>query len=540
MTKKIYLLITLTLAVNACFAQSAFSWAVTAGGSLPDVSKNIATDAQGNSYITGDFRSAAIAFGATTFTSPGTTGHMYLAKYDASGNALWSINAAGPQNYGLAVATDNTGNVYLAGNFSNSITIGSSTLHSGGALDIFLAKFDGAGNLLWLKRAGGAGPDFPAAITTDHSGNVYMCGRFSMYPLVAGTFTVHNHGQFDVFVARFDTSGNAMWLNGLGDSMPEDATDIAVDISGNVYVGGNFESDSLTSDTFMVKNMGPAYQDLFLAKYDNNGIMLWLKGGGGSNSESISSIATFSNSVYVCGQFGSTVLSMGTFTLSNNGFGNMFVAKYDADGNVMWAKKEGGSRYDQANCITTDAMGHIFVGGAYSSTAITLGGYSYGNAGNYDMSLVEYDGSGATLWWGVAGGPGDDFLNSAGASNTDIYITGNYTSASLKIAAGTFVNAGGDDIFVAKLSQQFTGIPGTGMVKNEINIYPNPCSGMATVQCAQIKNGDIKIFDLTGSLIYAGRMDGRVDLDLTGLSRGIYLVQVRNDNQVMNQRLVKE
>lgn len=162
-------------------------------------------DSGGNAYLSGYFY-GQVTFGPHTLNSYGSS-DVYTAKLDPSGNWLWAVQAGGLfADYGLGIALDNTGNVYLTGDFIGTAVFGTHSLTSSGQQDIFAAKLDSAGNWLWVIQAGGAGYEKGRDIVVDNLGVAYLTGWFSS----AGNFGSHpvtpNGTLDDIFVAKLGTA----------------------------------------------------------------------------------------------------------------------------------------------------------------------------------------------------------------------------------------------------------------------------------------------------------------------------------------------
>jgi len=158
LTSILFLMAALSLSNSTTHAQPAnFLWVEQAGGTDIDIGRAIATDGSGNSIVTGEFSGTA-TFGDTTLTSDGSN-DIFIAKYDGDGNFLWVEQAGGTDiDIGRAIATDGSGNSIVTGEFRGTATFGDTTLTSvGSSFDIFIAKYDGDGNFLWVVQAGGLG-----------------------------------------------------------------------------------------------------------------------------------------------------------------------------------------------------------------------------------------------------------------------------------------------------------------------------------------------------------------------------------------------
>ncbi len=212
----------LFITIMNCKAQT-FPWAKNAIQSGSAEGFGVCTDPSGNVYITGEF-SGSIKFGVYTLTNGAGAGSLFLTKYDNSGNVLWAKNANGVSTYGpiaYAVSTDAAGNVFVTG-ISNSpyITFGTYTLTNSGNYDLFLAKYDSNGNFLWAKSAIGSGDEGGASVSCDASGNSFITGDFTSPTLVFGSYTLTNMGSNDIYLAKYDPNGNVLWAKKVQEELP--------------------------------------------------------------------------------------------------------------------------------------------------------------------------------------------------------------------------------------------------------------------------------------------------------------------------------
>ncbi|MCK9583930.1 MAG: T9SS type A sorting domain-containing protein [Candidatus Cloacimonetes bacterium] len=175
-------------------------WAIGTGGTGNDYAQAIATDADKNSYVTGEFEDTA-CFGNTNLTSSGGN-DIFVTKLDTSGNWIWASGAGGTgADSGKAIAIDSEGNCYVSGSFEGTISFGSISLTSSGYEDIFIAKLDTNGNWLWASGAGGTLYEGAYSIAIDGEGNCYVCGYF--YGTTSfNNISLDSSGISDIFVAK--------------------------------------------------------------------------------------------------------------------------------------------------------------------------------------------------------------------------------------------------------------------------------------------------------------------------------------------------
>jgi hypothetical protein len=256
-----------------------FVWAKQLVGTGTNGASAITDGPSGKIYLTGTFE-GTVDFdpGATTYSLTATGIYdTYMLQLDASGNFGWAkqIGGAGEQSCGYSLATDATGNIYTAGTFSGMTDMdpgaGVQNVTSAGISDVFLNKLSSTGVFLWAKTIGGTGEDYAFGIATDAGNNPYITGNFQSvvdFDPGVGTYTMSAVGDFDLFISRFDASGNMVWTTGYGGSFSEVyGYGIHVDASSNVYATGSFnlmEDFDPTAATYTLSSVG--YTDAFTLK----------------------------------------------------------------------------------------------------------------------------------------------------------------------------------------------------------------------------------------------------------------------------------
>ncbi|HWH70371.1 MAG TPA: SBBP repeat-containing protein, partial [Candidatus Sulfotelmatobacter sp.] len=266
-----------------------FLWSRGGGTRGTGAGRSVVTDAAGHVYQVGYFSGTA-TFGTSNLVCTGT--HFFVARYDAAGELVWVRQGGGAgEARANGVALDAVGNVLVTGSFTGVADFGGVTLTSAGLEDVFTAKYDPAGNLLWARRFGDFGSDQANGVAADGSGNVWVTGSFN-YTVTFGTTSLTSYGGKDVFVAMYDGSGNAVWAKRAGGTEADEAQAVGVDSAGNCYIAGYFY-DVAYFDTETVTVMAQVNKtsDLFVAKYRGDGSLVWVRQAGGVWSESANALA---------------------------------------------------------------------------------------------------------------------------------------------------------------------------------------------------------------------------------------------------------
>ncbi len=195
-------------------------------------------------------------------------------------------------------------------------------------------------------------------IAHDAAGNVYVTGSFRGN-ITLGTIQLSNTSGFYIrYLAKYDSAGNLVWAQKIDGS---DGIRISVDGSGNIYVSGYFnETINFNSASQLTSEGG---YDMFVAKYNTNGIIQWVKqiSGTGDQFDYGIGIDVIGN-MYVLGTFkGSTVFDATATLYSNAGSTDLFIAKYDVDGTFVWVKPIGGANDEDPRSLTVDASGNVYI-----------------------------------------------------------------------------------------------------------------------------------------------------------------------------------
>ncbi|PAW88952.1 MAG: hypothetical protein B9S26_10245, partial [Opitutia bacterium Tous-C4FEB] len=440
--------VTATNSVGAGSASSASSAIAPTAGSLAGVTfsndgsssaevKATAVDAAGNIYLAGYFNygdATSFSIGGVTLPKIGLQ-DAWVAKLDSTRTVVWAKNFGGSGAYvsGSGIAVDTAGNVYLGGRFE-SANLTTPALTKIGEYDAFALKLDSSGTTIWAKNFGGSGAYVtPSGIAVDTIGNVYLVGSFFDQSLTTPLLT--KLGTVDAFAIKLDSSGTRTWARNYGGGGASvTGSGIAVDGSGNVYLGGYFSSANL--GTPALTKLGT--RDAFALKLDSIGTTTWARNYGGSGaSVTGSGIAVDgSGNVYLGGEF--RLANLTTPALTKLGTRDAFALKLDSSGTTTWAKNYGGSGASAfGKGIAVDGSGNIYLGGYFEQASLTTPALSL--IGNSDGFALKLDSSGTTTWAKNYGGSGAYAkLGSIAADRSgNVFLGGYFQSANLTTPALT-------------------------------------------------------------------------------------------------------
>jgi len=533
-----------------------FIWAKSLGGALEDQSYSIKVNDSGEVYVCGYFQDIVNFVSGTNILTLISSGYkdILISKLDNSGNIVWIKQLGGTNDdVGLSLFLDTFGNVYTTGYFTGTADfdpdLGFVFLTSSGDKDIFVSKINSTGNNVWAIKMGGVDNDCGQAIFVDASGNVNIAGYFTGTADFNPNITVYNlisGGEKDVFISKLNSSGNFIWAKQLGGEKDDIALSLAVDMQGNVYSNGYFmrRADFNPGPVLRILTSG-GEKDMFISKLDNSGnyVKAIQLGGVAFNGKiTFNGSSTLKNdtleNVYVTGSFMGTVdfdPGPNIYSLTSAGHSDIFIAKLNASGNLVWVKQIGGKSWDEGTSITLDKSGYVFITGRYKETVDFDPGPNVFNLTTLtsftDIFVLKLDTSGDFVWAKRMGGTSSEygqcivvdnygnvftaggFIGTVdfdpGPATYNLSSVSNYISMFISKldSAGNFVWAKGIfgnsyDIMVAHLSLDNLGnIYTTGSFGKTVDFDPGPSTFNMTSQ------GYVDIFiskfNSSGSFVWA-------------------------------------
>lgn len=558
------LLFTLALTQSNIYGQSGWNWAKSGGSTGLDGIRDSYTDSDGNTYVTGTFAGTTATFGTTTLTNAdpnGFNGDIFIAKYSSSGDVIWAKSAGGTGNdAGNGIAMDSDGNIYITGEIKGQADFSGTTLSptNNNTEEIFIAKYNSGGDLQWAERAGGGNRDFGNDIAVDQNGDVYVTGTIKNNAEFGGTpYGTISGNNGDAYVAKYSTNGNFLWLEQVGGINPggqnslQSSNAIAYDPSTNTFtITGWYHGLVTWGSTGGIIDSSSAYPSsgdysIFVANYDSSGVIQWVTSideeqVNASGHSEINGIDVDSDgNIYLVGSVAGKLQFNGSTTIemahTNSWDFDVFLAKYNTNGNFSWVKQIGGQDGDTGSNLHVDGDGNINIVGNYSE-AQTIGPFSL-PLSTHGVFLAKYSNSGNVLW--AHGEPGA-YLSNPKTIGVDaqgrIYVTGDYTN---------FADFGNIHLEVVDLSDAFiaqydqtTGTNDRGFTAPSI-IHPNPAHDFVIFELQDNQStAYISIQNLSGQTVISSPYQQNDILNIGHLPSGVYLVDVTNQEKKHTEKLI--
>jgi hypothetical protein len=384
-------------------------WTKTWGGEGQHNSSSVAVDSLGNIYVTGN-------------TSGNLDGNVniggsdiFLTKWNSSGVKQWTKQwGTSESDYGNSVVVDNLGNIYVTGNTKGNLDGNTNN----GDSDVFLTKWNGNGAKQWTKQWGTTKYERSDSVTIDSYGNIYITGN------TKGNLDGNvNIGDSDIFLAKWNSSGNKQWARQWGTSNPDYGVSVKVDSLGNVFVAGA-TSGGLDGNT----NSGGF--DIFLTKWKVSGTKQWTKQWGSNEDDFGNALAVDSSgNVFVTGSTAGSIDgnfyyggTCGVVVGISIRCTDIFLTKWNNNGVKQWTRQWGTSLGESGNSLAIDNFGGVYVTGSTN-------GNLDGNTNDFEKSyifLTRYNND--TIQWTKQWIVQPNYTNSGKSivfDGLNLYITGN-------------------------------------------------------------------------------------------------------------------
>jgi len=360
---------------------------------------------------------------------------------------MWvtQLNGSGTDDRGRWVSVDGDGNIYVTGEFSGTLSVGAESITSRGNLDMFLVKLGSDGRLLWMRQGGGPGIDRGYRLAVDGAGNCYVSGSYESKDFQVGDVSMPSLGARDAFLAKFSADGKPLWVRSAGGAGDDHGFGVAVDRRGDCLWTGAASGTANFSGTQVVC----AAADYFLSKYHRDGSCAWVRHAGGKGADGGRGVAIDpSGNVLVAGFITGRAEFDGHF-LGADKQRDVFTAKYDPAGKLIWARDGGGHSDAIGQAVESDAQGNVYITGMFKGVPV-FGFQTLRAAGADDAFLTKYSPRGEVIWARRAGGAGVDYsLALAVRPAGEPIIAGDFMKEP-EFGGIKLENKGKNDVFIAQ------------------------------------------------------------------------------------------
>jgi len=304
-----------------------------------------------------------------------------------------------------------------------------------GLSDIWIVKLNSSGILTWQRCLGGSSEDIGSGVRQTTDGGYIIAG----YTQSNNGDVSGNHGKYDYWLAKLNSTGDLQWQKCLGGSGPDWAKIIEQTSDGGYIAAGYTESN----DGNVSGNHANIYDDYWVVKLNSSGTLQWQKCFGGSSDDFANSIKQTSDGGYIVA--GTSVSTNGNVTGNHGGYYDDFwIVKLNSMGVMLWMKSLGGTNIDRANSILQTYDGGYIVAGTTSSND----GDVIGNHGGYDFWVAKLNSSGSIEWQRCLGGSEEDIATNIFESSDRGYIISGYSLSNDLNVKG---NHGGYDFWTVKI-----------------------------------------------------------------------------------------
>lgn len=498
--------------------------------------------------------------------------------------------------------TDANANVYVAGVFSDTLTTdGGIIISDGSNSDVFFGQYSANGEAVWLKRLGGDGFDRVTAMNLAPSNHLYLAGTvIDTVRFGTDTIVTKGHSDSDIYLTKVDAiDGSFVWTREIETALEGSVADIGTDALGNVFVWGSFQ-DTLALGTDSLLTFGQS--DLFLLKYDSNGNLLWKNHFGGSKNDlAVALRVSDSGDLYLSGTFNGKILLGSTFLEAYDNL-DSFVARYDSEGNLVWAKQLGS---DQLGALVTDLAfdnNHIFITGTYVNNTLIngqtimtdglqslfvarflldgtpdfvrgfnndlvatptqmvcdnngrlyisgilqgtaqFGAYSLSSSNSENGIAICLSSETGDVYGAMSFGGNDyDATNSICVANGKCFVGGAFAQ-SATFGTNTFTSAGNLDAFLLQINQDV--INATPLVAATTTIWktaPNPANTSTRLQLPNATEANtytLSINNLLGQTMWSGSVANSTIIDTNQWQSGVYVMQLFDNHRHISRQML--
>ncbi|MFZ6051394.1 T9SS type A sorting domain-containing protein [Halocola ammonii] len=567
MNFKCYFLPLALLIVSGTVNAQTLEWGGRFGGVGEDVIRAMHVDQEGNTYATGYFTDQAdFNIGEDTYEIAAVDFYdVFVVKTDPEGNFLWAKGFGSEMfDYGQGITTNAAGDVFITGVYSGETDfdpgLGQEIRNTNGGEDIFVLKLNALGEFAWVQTFGGDMFDESTGIGVDENDNVYVSGFFNGsvdFDPGMGETILTSVGGNDNFILKINPLGGLEWASRYGTEDFDVAIDMHVSSNGNSYITGSYEGTmelDFGGEIVEISTESEFSRGVFMIQLNTDGLLEnVISVSGDQNMTGYAVSADDEGNIYLGGEFYGEAdfdQGLGETILSSQGFSDAYIAKYNSNAELLWAKSFQSSEAILNYAIDTDNQGNVLTSG-YFETATDFDpdpenefilNESPANATGAFVSILDSEGNfvkalgfGGVNFLDYHGVGADQFGNiyTAGAFentvdiNPDDEIEEELSSAAFR------------DNYILKFSPVPTGIEEMAETNVSLEVYPNPAADKLYLNSGSfLVDEEYRVYSMQGKLVESGRISGASSsINLNDLESGLYLLKLSNGSTV---KFVKE
>ena len=552
-----------------CFSQTDINLTYQSllGGNGVDSETGINRLSDGNFLISGYTESGNLEMIDEFQTNNAGNTEGYVAIINPEGQPVFTSYLGGSGIDIIESASESgSGNIVLAGTTRSEdfpLLNDDGTSFDGFSMG-FLTKIDPEEGVIWSTLVGGTGTDNILSIDIDNSGDIYLVGTTSSPEL--GTSGVYQTELTDTdqtsgFIAKYSSGGEKLWysyVEGLGSVNPQEIQ--LVEETGTVVLFGYVSNSLLSGSGLHQQDFGGGFLDCLLMTFDmTDGSLNWFTYYGGEGIDGSGNLCVDTeNNIYISGNTSSTanISSIGSHQEMNAGSDDLFIAKFDIEGNRLWATYYGAGNIDANAKLALSGSNGLILGGRTRSE----GGLAFGNPilNSVELDpippfiassfLSRFDQDGNLIWSTYA--PENyrcGSLSEMVISEEKIYLVGRFGNyPTLSECYGTTPDAfqsvygGGDTdmgIFIYTDNTLSTSFPQT----EPLSVYPNPASDFITIEIPDLlwAGMELTVTDLSGRLVdRVTRFQSGNSYATSHLSNGVYILTGRVGDRLFREKVV--
>ena len=381
-------------------ATPTFEWVAAGGGAKNDKTRAVTFDREGNAFFAGETTDDG-AFGDLKRTGLGGM-DFFVAKVSKEGRFLWVRSLGGSLvDRGYGVATDAAGNAYVTGHYqSTDAQANGQPLPNAGDYDIFVAKYDPEGTLLWIRTAGGKGYDYGHGIVVDSKGDIVVTGAVAGEAKFGDVTVNVGSTTRPIFCAKYDADGTLKWVKTTSGKFSGSGHGVGVDGKDSVYIGGSGGGAGSIGSVALEVAQGQAG---IVLKLTPEGAGVWTASLPGVPSAGFHEIAVDAAGRTWCAGMFKGVLNASPIKTTSDKDSDGVLAHFNPAGKLVWSHALQGPATDYCLGVATDNTGRCFVTGEFSATA-TFAGQTLQSQGATDIYTAAFDEKGRGEWLVPSGG----------------------------------------------------------------------------------------------------------------------------------------